>query len=432
VSTARRARAPATRTTRPVFRGWWLVLGAAVILPMQGGLMWQAYGLYVPVWQVQEGWSAVALAGAFSLYQAASGLLGPVQSALLRALGPVRTIRIGLVAGGGGMALLSAATTLPFFFAAVTVIGLGFTLSGGMSLSTMLVNWFERRRARAFSLMMAGKVVGGLIVMVVAWSLVSHGWRTTALASGLVFTLVGLAASASFEDTPERRGLRPDGEPAPTGGGDGEAGVSPGARATERGMSASAALHTRAFWHIALSHLFTAMVVTSLVAHLGTHLRSVGFSLPWAAAMVAAVTGAATVGLLIAGAVGDRSSKRHVSALATLGHAVALTILALSRAPEAVYAFVVIHGLSWGLRESLVPTMRADYFGRSAFVVLEGVSRTFMGIGMVAGPVLTALVREWHGDYTVSFLALAGASLAASALLVTATPPATRDASTAA
>jgi hypothetical protein len=50
---------------------------------------------------------------------------------------------------------------LPALFAAMVVVGLGFSLCGGMSFSTVMINWFERQRARALALMQVGKGVGG-------------------------------------------------------------------------------------------------------------------------------------------------------------------------------------------------------------------------------------------------------------------------------
>jgi sugar phosphate permease len=397
------------------------VAGSSVVLTMQGGLMWQAFGLYVPFWQSVEGWSAAALAVAFSVYQATSVLLSPLQALLLSAIGPRRAIQIGVVIAGGGMAVVSTLDTLPAFFAAMVVIGLGFSLCGGMSFSTIMINWFERRRARALALMQVGKGVGGLMVLAVAASLATYGWRVTILASGLLFLVVGLAVAFAMRDTPESCGLRPDGDP-PAEEGEG-AGALPGGGPVDRGMGMAVAMRTSAFWQINVASGLLAMVVTALVAHMAVHLQQVGFSLTFAATMVALVTMAATVGLMVAGVVGDRVGKRSVSAAAASGHGVALVLLALSQAPWVVVASVALHGFCWGLRDPLMQALRVDYFGRALFVGLEGIVRVFVGIGMVLGPVVVALMRDRGGDYVVSFLFLAAAGVAGATLLALARPP---------
>lgn len=387
--------------------------------------MWQAFGLYVPFWQSAEGWSASALAVAFSVYQATSVLLSPLQAVLLSVIGPRRAIQVGVVVAGGGMAVVASLTTLPAFFAAMVVIGLGFSLCGGLSFSTIMVNWFERRRARALALMQVGKGVGGLMVLGVAGSLAAYGWRVTMLGSGLLFLLLGLAVAFAMRDTPESCGLQPDGdepEDVPAAAGV----VTLVAGPVDRGMAMAAAMRTSAFWQISVASGLLAMVVTALVAHMAVHLQQVGFTLAFSASMVALVTMAATVGLLVAGVIGDQVGKRSVSALAAGGHGLALSALALSQAPTVVVASVVLHGFCWGLRDPLMQAMRVDYFGRALFVGIEGIVRVFVGIGMVTGPIVVALLREHHGDYTVGFVVLAVVGVAGAALLALARPPLAR------
>ena len=388
---------------------------------MQGGLMWQAFALYIPFWQSVEGWSAAALAVAFSIYQATSVLLSPLQALLLNAIGPRRVIQIGVVMAAGGMASVAAVTSLPALFAAMVVVGLGFSLCGGMSFSTVMINWFERQRARALALMQVGKGVGGLMVLGVAASLAAHGWRVTILASALLFLVFGLAVAFGMRDTPESYGLRPDGDD-PSDGSDAAAMASTSGP-VDRGLGMAAAMRTSAFWQINLASGLLAMVVTALVAHMAVHLQEVGFSITFAASMVALVTMAATIGLLVAGVVGDRVGKRLVSAVAASGHGLALVLLALAQAPWLVVVSVVLHGFCWGLREPLVQAMRVDYYGRALFVGLEGMVRVFVGIGMVLGPIVVALMREQSGDYQVGLLFLAMVGLAGAALLALAYPP---------
>jgi sugar phosphate permease len=299
------------------------------------------------------------------------------------------------------------------------VIGLGFSLCGGMSFSAILVNWFERRRARALALMQVGRGVGGLMVMGVAASLEAFGWRTTMFASGAIFLLAGSWVAAAMRDTPGSVGLRPDGDPPETA-----PSTDDGARhAIHPGLPIAASMRTAAFWQINAANALLSLVVTALVAHLAVHLREVGYSLSFAATMVASVTFASTAGLLVAGAIGDRLPKRFVTAWAAFGHAAAVATLALSIAPGWVIAAVIVHGFAWGVRDPLMVAMRVDYFGRGAFVHVEGIARVFVGFGMVAGPVVIAFLRERGGDFAGGFWLLAGLGIVAAAALGSARPP---------
>ena len=66
------------RWARGTFYGWWVVAGAIGVQILQSGLMLQAFGIYVPVWREEFGWSKTALATVFSIQRLESGLLGRI------------------------------------------------------------------------------------------------------------------------------------------------------------------------------------------------------------------------------------------------------------------------------------------------------------------------------------------------------------------
>src|SRR4030095_7562572 len=101
--------------------------------------------------------------------------------------------------------------SLPAFYAAFLVVALGSSLCGFFPLTVALVNWFERRRARALSTMSLGFAAAGLFVPVVAYSLEHFGWRETAFASGIVAIVVGLPLVQVIRRRPEDYGEVVDG-----------------------------------------------------------------------------------------------------------------------------------------------------------------------------------------------------------------------------
>src|SRR6185436_1430187 len=96
--------------------------------------------------------------------------------------GPQWMIRIGVFVFGCCLMLLSVTESLGAFYAAFLVIALGTSLCGFFPLNVALIHWFDRWRARALSSMSIGLAFGGIMVPLVAESLTTFGWRTTALA----------------------------------------------------------------------------------------------------------------------------------------------------------------------------------------------------------------------------------------------------------
>src|SRR5690606_34516743 len=204
-----------TRLLRPplrVFHGWWVVAGAMGMQAMQALLFFQSFGVYAPFWMAEFGWSRTTVSLIHSLHRTESGLLGPIHGWLLQRFGARRVVVGGMLLFGAGFVGLGLVRGLAQFVAAFMLMAVGASLCGFMSLMTMVVNWFERRRARAMALVGLGMSLGGLLVPALAWLLVTYGWRAVAIGSGVLYWLLAWPLSRVFVDDPESVGLRPDGD----------------------------------------------------------------------------------------------------------------------------------------------------------------------------------------------------------------------------
>ncbi|HEX5167213.1 MAG TPA: MFS transporter, partial [Thermomicrobiales bacterium] len=296
---------------RGMFIGWWIVAAAAGIQVLQTALLMQGYGAYIAVLRDEFGWNKTSLSAAASLQRVESGLLGPIQGWLLARFGPRTIMRIGLVILAGGFFFFSQVNSLPVFYLAFFTMAVGASLSGFMSVTTVVVQWFERRRATAISLMQTGMSIGGILVPLVAWSLVALGWRTTAMLSGVIVLVVGLPLVQLMRPDPESYGLLPDGErPAER--------VSDDVRAAplvERvNFTPRQALRTRAFWCVGFGHALAVLVVSAIQIHLVVYLNEdQGFSVTGAAVIVSIMTAITMVGQIGGGFLGDRFEKRKIA-----------------------------------------------------------------------------------------------------------------------
>src|SRR5262249_11649736 len=102
-------------------------------------------------------------------------LLGPVLGWLVDRFGAQGIIRAGIITFGIGFMLLSRIETLTGFYAAFVVIALGASMFSNFLASVVIIQWFEKRRARALSALQFGGAIGGLFVFLVAWSI--QGFR---------------------------------------------------------------------------------------------------------------------------------------------------------------------------------------------------------------------------------------------------------------
>jgi MFS family permease len=390
---------------------------------LQAALFSHAFGLYVVALTGAFGWSKTAVSTGYALVQLEGGLLGPVQGWLLERFGPRRVIAVGVVLLGAGMVWLGRVESLAGFYAAMLVAGVGVAFAGFLSVTTATVPWFRRRRARALAFTGIGMSVGGLLVPLVAASVVTLGWRGTLQASGLVMIAVGLPMALLMRGDPARYGQVPDGRahgfPDRVAGG---AELRPRDESTDHTLRE--ALRTRAFWMLSVGHGSALLVVSAVVVHLIPHLsEGVGYSLEGAAGVMALLTAMTIFGQVLGGVIGDRFDKRRLAIVAMLAHALGLFALAWGPGAVAVLAFTALHGVAWGVRGPLMGALRADYFGASHFGSIMGASTLVIMVGQLLGPIIAGTLADQLGDYRLGFTVLATMAALASGSFALATPP---------
>ena len=394
-------------SSRRRFLGWDTVIGGAGLQLLQAALFFSSFGIYVVVWVDEFGWSRGATAAGYALVTLSSGLFGPLQGYLLERLGPRRVILFGLVVLSAGLTSLSLVRTLPEFYGAMLVTGVGLAAAGFLSVTTAVVPWFVRRRSTALSLTAIGLSLGGVLVPLVAGSVVEIGWRETLRLSAALVLLAGLPLAVLMRRGPADYGQLPDGGylgfPDRRPGGVELRPPDPAADHTLR-----EALRTRAFWLLGVGHGAALLLMSGVSVHLVPHLKAgAGYPLQLAAGAVALVTMSSFLGQVIGGPLGDRFDKRLIAIAAMLAHALALLVLAWGPGWSAVIAFAVVHGVAWGVRGPLMGSLRADYFGASHFGSIMGASMMVFMVGQLIGPVFLGALADVHADYRVGFTILA-------------------------
>jgi MFS family permease len=231
------------------------------------------------------------------------------------------------------------------------------------------------------------------------------GWRETAFLSGWIVLLCGLPLTLLIKGRPADLGLEPDGgtrPPAPVATGEVRS-----LRPNE-GYTLGEALRTPAFYWVSLGHASALFIVSALVVHLVSHLnQGLGYSLGAASVFVFLMTMLQFVGTITGGAIGDRFDKRRLVIICMGMHVAGILLLAHATNLGMILAFTVLHGLAWGWRGPQMAAIRADYFGRSSFGKILGVSNMIIIIGTISGPIIAGVVYDQTGSYRIGFDILA-------------------------
>jgi len=404
-----------------IFHGWRIAGAASTLQFMQSALLTQSFGAYVALLAEERGWSKTSLAGAAAMQSMEAAILGPVLGWVMDRFGPQAMIRWGIVVFALGFFALSQLETLTGFYVSAVTLAIGASLCGYFPLTVAIIHWFERHRARALSLLSLGLALGGLAVPLVAWSMHSFGWRTTAIASGVVALLVGFPLASLIRGRPEDMGLTIDGVPKP---------APMTADAQDHGAPAAVeftarqALRTQAFWLLGLGHGVALLVVTAVNVHAITHMKEgLGYTVAEAAWFILLMTVGQVMGVLSGAWMGDKYDKRRVAATCMLMHGTGLLLLTYATHSAELVAFALLHGIAWGLRGPFMQALRADYFGRNAIGMILGLSAVIIAMGQIAGPMVAGFFADLTGNYRMGFTILALMACAGSGLFLLAKPP---------
>lgn len=404
-----------------VFYGWWIVGASVVCQALPSGLLQASFGTYVVLLGREYGWSRTALSGAFSLMRVEEGLLGPVGGWMLDKWGPRAVMRAGMIIFAGGFFAFAQIDSILGFYVTFLMMAIGSAMAGFLSITTAIVNWFDRKRSMAMGIALLGTAVGQFMLPAIVVGLETWGWRAVANLSGVMVLVVGLPAVQLIRHRPEHYGLLPDGR-------DPDEPVELNEDGSVAGETISftprQALRTRAFWFISLAHTASVLVVSVVQVHFTAHAtESLGYSLSAAAGIVTVQTVTNLLGRPLGGWVADRTGSRIVIIVCMLTHMVALLLLAFATSLWMIIAFALLNGLAWGARVPVIVSMRAEYFGSRSFGSIMGISSLVVTGGSVLAPVLAGWSFDVLGSYTLSFTVLALVAGMGSLFLVFTPPP---------
>lgn len=370
------------------------------------------------------------LSGAFALSRAESGILGPLQGWMIDKFGPKIMIRIGMLIFGSGFILFSRTESIFTYYLSFALMASGSSIAGFLTVASTVVNWFERRRGLAMGIAMSGFGVGGLLVPVIALSLTSFGWRSTAFFSGILVVLVGIPIAEIMRHRPEQYGYLPDGRDASTPEDIDDHSQQSLVHSQNPDINSihdfttKEAMRTPTFWLLSFGHSMALVTVGAVSLHLIPHIiDSVEISITGASSAVVVMTTCNILGQLCGGFLGDRFSKRWLAAVAMLVHSVALLILAFATTILPVFLFAVLHGSAWGVRGPLMTTIRADYFGRQSFATIMGFSSLIVMVGMTGGPLFAGIMADIFDGYRVGFIVISAVTGIGSLFFALARPP---------
>ncbi|MCE2390880.1 MAG: MFS transporter [Proteobacteria bacterium] len=393
------------------FFGRRIIAAAFLIQAVALACTFSAYGLFLEPIEAEFGATRAQTLLGLSILNLVVTALGPLIGWAIDR-GPLRPLMIaGALLLAGGFALLARATELwQLTLALGLCVGSGVALVGPLPSTTLIANWFVRRRGTALGVAATGVTAAGVFMPpLTAGMIESLGWRGTlqiygALCAGLLIPVIW----ALVIKRPEDVGQHPDG--------DARSAAIPG-EAAAPGGSLREFLGQPNFWLLGLVFGLAFSGTATFISNAVPLARSLGADTQSASYVLSCVAFCSLLGKLLFGTLVDRIERRAAMWL-SLGLQICAWGVFLS---EPGYALLLAASALWGLTMGGLWPMHGALlgavFGRATFGRAMGLGG-FVMLPLSGGiPPLAGHVYDLTGSYTTMLAPFIGVYALSAALL---------------
>jgi sugar phosphate permease len=400
---------PETRRKK-VFYGWFALGGVMLVIGLVGGIFVDSYSVLLPIVTAEFGWSRATAALALSLGIMSFGLPSPLWGILVARLGPRVTLIWGNLIAGLGIAGVYFVQETWQLYVLYIIIGIGGGIGGFISCTTIINNWFIKKRSLALGIFTAFSGLGGLVFPPLTTALISAiGWRLTwlVLAGMIIVIAVLLGCVVLVRNRPEDMGLTPDGEPA-----DSYTDVLAEETSTVSEKPAAKWRLTQVLkgptvWLIGGFSAANNYTKGTMVTHQIAYLQDIGFNPMTAATTLSFMAAFIILGSLLFGTLALKVKITHLAVAAFLIQLAGLAIIILSRELVFIYIYAAFQGLSNGALTTAMPTIVGSYYSRERYSRVLGVAFPFQICANAIAGTVAGSIFDATGSYTPAFIAAA-------------------------
>jgi len=402
---------PLFKTKPRIFYGWYIALVGATCYALGYGARF-SFSVIFPSLLEEFKWPRDLTATMFSIHVFVYGIMAPITGHLVDRTGPRKTMILGASLLSLGLILSRWGNHLWYFWITFGLIsGVGLCMIGAVPFTTVLRNWFERKRGLAFSLLFLGSGGAFGCYPAIAWLIENTGWRNTYLIEGLAVggILIPLIVFV-VRYHPRDMGLLRDGLPESQ---DGETlamknpmkVVDPSWAAVS--WTLSKAIRTTRFWLLCMTTFcLWGIMQTILLTHQVAFAIDMGYPKFYASAVLSLFGLTYAFGSL-GSLISDRIGREVTLTLATVVGTSGMIVLMLIQDPShpwMLYYYSISLGVANGLASPTIVAAITDIFqGPRVGAIVGGVWFAF-AVGGTIGPWLGGWLFEMSGNYSPAFI----------------------------
>jgi sugar phosphate permease len=416
-----------TRSTG--FYGWWLLFFLWIVYTIPIGFVFYGPPVLYPFMIEETGWSRGDIMVGYAAIMLLTGVASPLAAWMIGRLG----VRATLFIGGVGLFIINLAMAFvgdsyPAYIVLSGLLGVVAAPATFIPIQTVIVFWFDARRALALGLVLGGGAVGGFFApQIVNAAVVGAGgdWRIGWTITGVAAMVGAVVAILAVRNKPSDLGQHPDGVPPE------QAKAAIGARKARRThrtkvvWTLGEALRTRSLWLLLLATIGTFCLWQVIVTQGPLHLQDRGFEPRDAAFFYSLAVGLSIAGRFSVAALGDIIEPRFIFAFALLCILIGGTLFWFISPDRmwAAYLYPLLAGFGMGAAYICEATMVGNYWGPEVFAKIRGVIGPIAVIFEAGVPPLAGFLYDLQGTYLSIMLITGAAAVLALFAIFLCTPP---------
>jgi MFS family permease len=398
-----------------IFYGWFIVAAGIISYALGYGARY-SFSVIFPSLLSEFHWPRDTTAIMLSVHLLVYGFVAPVTGNLVDRIGPRKAMVFGTMLLTTGLVLSGWGSKPWHFYLSFGVLcGAGLCFIGAVTFTTVLRNWFEKKRGLAFALMFFGAGSAFAWYPAIAFLIESVGWQNTFIIEGIV--LCGLMLPLIIlvvRYHPRDKGLVADG--GSNTNGNPALSVTGGTRVVDHAWAAinwslPKAAKTHRFWFMCLA-AFSMWGITQhiMIAHHVAFAIDLGFSKIYASSVLSLFGIFFALGSLAA-FISDRIGRESTMTISAVIGISGIFMLMFTKDTSdswMLYYYAITFGLGNGLAAPTIPATLTDIFQGPRVGATIGFVWFSFAVGGTIGPWLGGWIFEMAQNYEMAFIVAMG------------------------
>lgn len=390
------------------YPGWWVHAGLFFCAAVVIGSSAYTFGLFVVPVTEELSISRANISNGYIALLLGVALVSPFVGRLLDRFSARMVILSGAITYAAGLACLTLTKSpLLMLIIMLVLVAYGYAACGTLSVNTVIVRWFKRRRGTALGVMAVSTSTGGFIFAPLTAMLIeNYSWRTALLInSGIVMTAIFLMTVLIIRNFP--RGNEP--------GYDEEFNAADNRRGDtakneesemeeERTWTYAELIRNRNFWLLTLAIGLMLGSDQAMITAKVPYFLDIGIDMQAAAFIVSCMTASAICGKLLVGYLADKVDLRYVFCGVAVAHVALQLVYIWAPGYWTLLFFATLFGIAIGGVFPVWSTMLAWIFGTKNYgTVMGAMTMATKGMAVVAVRFIGE-VRDMTGSYIPGFM----------------------------